>query len=130
MNLAREHREMLGMLEKGVVWTELTVEQQEAVHHLEKFGLAGARVDIADDLWMITQEGKIVWEDLQARDEQTKKEADEHAQQKRQQRFENKIAILNTVIPVITFILGLFVGNVDRIASVCVSIWEWIVSLF
>lgn len=52
-----------------------------------------------------------------------KNRAQDKADKKRQQRFDNKIAIASVLIPLITFILGLFVEHWAGIA-------QWFLSLF
>ena len=47
----------------------------------------------------------------------------EHTDNKRQQRFSNRIAVLSVLMPLITFILGLFVEHWTGIA-------QWFLSLF
>lgn len=51
------------------------------------------------------------------------KSCQEYTDKKRQQRFDNKIAIASVLIPLITFILGLFVEHWAGIA-------QWFLSLF
>ena len=41
----------------------------------------------------------------------------EHAQNERQRRFENKIAVANMLVPAITFILGMIVEHLSGIIS-------------
>lgn len=50
-------------------------------------------------------------------------EAEEQAKQERQQRFDNKIAVANILVPLITFVLGILVEHYAGILS-------WILSLF
>ena len=127
MNLAREHRQMLEKLQKGAVWTELTVEQQEALHYLEKLGLVGARVDIAADLWLLTEKGKAVLQELQTRDDQAQKEADkqakEKAEQKREKRSERRFRILELFLAAL---MGAVFTNLDRIFTFLVKWLPWI----
>lgn len=52
-----------------------------------------------------------------------KNRAQDKADKKRQQRFDNKIAMASVLIPLITFILGLFVEHWAGIA-------QWFLSLF
>lgn len=62
-------------------------------------------------------------EQLQKTAEDAKKIACEEAKQEKQQRFENKIAIANLLIPLVTFVLGV-------LAEHYVGILNWILSLF
>lgn len=121
MELARKHRQVLETLKEGAIWTELSVEQQEAVRYLEGLGLARARVDIKDDLWMLTEKGEAVWDDLQARDEQAKKEADEHAKEKAEQRKEKRSERRFRILE--GFLAGAVFTNMDRIIAFLV---EWL----
>lgn len=64
----------------------------------------------------ITSAGRIAYETA-------KEEREKQAQNKRQQRFNNKISVASVLIPCITFILGIVIGHFSGII-------EWIVSLF
>lgn len=46
------------------------------------------------------------------------------AKQERQQRFENKISVLNLFVPLITFVLGLIVENRFEIVSFFISLFH------
>ena len=82
----------------------------------------------------ITEKGLLRLSELQqlqqADQEAHEQSAKEKAEQKKQPRFENKLAVLNTIIPVTTFLLGLLFGNLDRIATVCTYLWKLLLSLF
>ena len=55
--------------------------------------------------------------------EQAKDDRKHQAEQKRQQRFENKISVASVLVPLITFFLGIFV-------EFQVNIVDWFLSLF
>ena len=67
---------------------------------------------IGSDVLSITTRGVEALEAEQERREkelqESEKEANENAKKERQQRFDNKVAIANLLVPIITFILGIF----------------------
>lgn len=46
------------------------------------------------------------------------------AENKRQQRFQNKIAILNVLVPIITFFIGIFVEHFTNIVGLVISFFQ------
>ena len=67
--------------------------------------------------WIITAHGLDALSEFeQCRNEQTQK--------KRQQRFENKISVLNLLIPLITFFLGLIIENRCGIVRFLISLFQ------
>lgn len=54
----------------------------------------------------------------------SKKAANEKAKKERQQRFENKIAIANLLIPVVTFILGILVEHFTGIVRTVINLFS------
>ncbi|MBP3936440.1 MAG: hypothetical protein IK954_02510 [Clostridia bacterium] len=74
------------------------------------------RSAVGSDVLTITSAGRIAYETA-------KEEREKQTQNKRQQRFNNKISVASVLIPCITFILGIVIGHFSGII-------EWIVSLF
>lgn len=66
--------------------------------------------------WIITARGLDALSEFE-------QEHNKQAQEKRQQRFQNKISVLNLFVPLITFILGLIVESQY-------SIFDYFISLF
>jgi uncharacterized membrane protein len=134
MNLSDNQQKMLFKLENGVIWTDLSETELQTLWYLDKLKLATAREDIREDLWMLTEAGSAELYSLRAAEERAQKEAEdsstEKARQEKQQRFDNKLAVLNTVVPIVTFILGILANHFLAVADLVAKFWEWFVSLF
>lgn len=68
--------------------------------------------------------------ELEEQEHKAQESAKEKAEKEKQQRFENKLAVLNTITPIVTFIIGLLIGSTDQIAGLFSRLWHWILSLF
>lgn len=62
--------------------------------------------------------------DGQDRLDQLEEEAEEKAQQERQRRFENKISVLQILVPFITFFLGLVVEHYTGLISLFTNLFR------
>lgn len=120
----REQAEMLGRLENGTAWTWFQSEQEDGVlHFLMDRGLCTPREDIAPGWMELTEEGRAALAGLrkqhaeQTKQEREKKRAEavrleerqqDHADEERRYRTQNKIAI---IMPLVTFALGVLVEH-------------------
>ena len=68
--------------------------------------------------------------ELEEQEHKAQESAKEKTEKEKQQRFENKLAVLNTTTPIVTFIIGLLIGSTDQIAGLFSRLWHWILSLF
>lgn len=57
---SEEQYAMMERLAEGVIYDRLTRDEKEMIMFLEQSGIAGARVDIAEGLYRLTQWGKTV----------------------------------------------------------------------
>lgn len=112
MDYTDEQYAIIERLEAGLNYWNLSEDQQWFLRYLQDEGIAQPRADIADGHYLLTEFGKRI---LFARVERQLKESQEsakiasdEAKQEKQQCFENKIAIANLLIPLITYILGIF----------------------
>lgn len=87
-----------------------------AIHSHKTISVPGFGSMLAPDTWLITGTGK----DALAEFEQ---EHNKETERKRQQRFQNKVSVLNVLVPLITFFLGLIVEYYAGLIS-------WVSSLF
>lgn len=71
---------------------------------------------LSPPIYFITEKGRAKLKALE-------NEAKQEAESKRQQRFENKISVLNVLVPAVTFVLGLLVEHFSGLV-------EWVVSFF
>ena len=71
---------------------------------------------VGKNTYKLTSHGNIAYETAQ-------EERCKQAEQKRQQRFDNKISVATVLVPLITFVLGLFVESK-------VNIVDWLIALF
>lgn len=117
-----EQAEMLGRLENGMVWVWFQSEREDAIlHYLMDKGLCTSREDIAPGQMALTEAGCAALAGLRKQHaEQTKHEREkeraeavrlkerqqDHADEERRYRTQNKIAI---IMPLVTFALGMLV---------------------
>lgn len=139
MMLSELQKAMLKKMKNGVFWAALTDDQREAVRYLDQIGLATARVDLKDGLWMLTEKGKSVLSGLKSMTEQAEQESQKHTKEKEEQttekRRERRFRILEIFL---SAFLGAVFANLDRIIVFLVkwlpkiwgAIWKWFVSLF
>lgn len=90
-------------------------------HFLEIYSWKMISVDGFDnvkttDKWVISELGKDALYEFE-------KEREQQAKHERQQRFQNKISILNILVPFVTFFLGLVIEHYAGLLS-------WVASLF
>lgn len=115
-------------LDKGLHFDALPESEKEIVNYLSRQNIVQPRAQIADDYMELSQKGKQIlhahYAELQARYEKAKKEAEDHAEQKRQQAFENKMSVLNFVAPLVTFVLGILVEHFASIVDFLVDIFS------
>lgn len=125
---------MMERLLDGVDRDALSAREKDIITFLDGEGIAEPRAYVQEGLWVITQKGEAILElhrvELQSRDEQAKKEAEQEAKNERQQRFENKISVLNLLVPLITFVIGLFVEHFAHIIPAVGAFFQWVGSLF
>lgn len=121
---------MMERLSDGVDWDLLSGSEKEILIFLDGEGIAEPRAYVQEGLWVLTQKGEAVLEshraDLQTKEEQAQKEAEQEAKDERQQRFENKISILNLLVPLITFVIGLFVEHFAHIVPAVGAFFGWV----
>jgi DNA-binding PadR family transcriptional regulator len=139
MMLSELQKTMLRKTSNGILWEDLTEDQQDALRYLDELGLTTARVDLGDDLWLLTEKGKAALAELTALEEQTEQESQKQTNEKEEQttekRRERRFRILEIFL---SAFLGAVFANLDRIIAFLVkwlpkiwgAIWEWFVSLF
>ena len=109
--------ELLRMSINGVDYYKDISEPDRAVlRYLAEEGLVRT-ASLDDTVCCITERGRA---ELDKLDKSTK----QHAEDKRQQRFQNKISVLNVFIPLITFIIGLIIEHFSSIISRLLSLFH------
>lgn len=68
-------------------------------------------------VYFITEKGKAKLKELED-------ESKQEAENKRQQRFENKISVLNILVPAATFVLGLLVEHFSGLIELVASLFH------
>lgn len=137
MNYTKKHYKLMEQLQSGVIWNDLDKQEQEILRYLDDKKIAEPRAYIQDGLWELSQKGRAILQsrqdELRDQEDAANKEAKEYSEQKRQQRFENKISVWNLIAPLVMFVLGVLV---EHFAAVTMAIWngfigvcEWIASL-
>jgi len=70
---------------------------------------------LRDVAWEITVPGKNALAEFED-------EAHQRAENKKQQRFQNKVSVAQVLVPAITFILGLIVEHTTGIVEICLGL--------
>lgn len=136
MDFTANQYAVIEKLEHGLNYWNLPEEEREIVRYLDRCGISSPRVDLAEGFYLLSESGKQVLEDhrrkirsakietkrqlqeiqdrADEKQERRQRELDEakkiacnEAKQEEQKRFENKIAIANLLVPIVTYILGL-----------------------
>ena len=128
MDYTDEQYTIIERLEAGLNYWNLSEDQQWILRYLQDKGIAQPRSDIADGHYLLTEFGKRI---LFARSERQLKESQEsakitsyEAKQEKQQRFENKIAIANLLVPFITYILGILTEHYTGIIGFFLRLFD------
>ena len=116
--LTVQQQDKLKQMSTGLVWEwNSSAEDDEILRFLLSEGLIAPREDIAPDFLLITEHGKAGLYDLE-------QIAAKHTEDKRQQRFQNKISVLTALVPLITFILGLLFDHFLDVVDVIISLFH------
>ena len=129
--------EMLSALEKGVVWVGFQSEREDQIlHFLMDYGYCTPREDITPDWIELTEKGRAALADFRqekaeaAKHERDKQRADtkrleerrqDHADEERRHRTQNKIAI---IVPLLIFVLGILIEHLDVIRRFLSSLFH------
>lgn len=109
MTLTTEQLSYLERCASGLVWTWHKIpSEDEILRFLIDEGLISPRVDIADDLIMITQKGLQTLQEFYER-------SGKHSKKEAQRRFQNKVSVAQVLVPLVVFILGLIVEHFSNI---------------
>lgn len=126
MNYTGEQLKLLATFENGRLVQELTEQELYVYRFLMEQGLLQPRADIEDGWHLLSEKGKTVLECRQTKLQMLQKIADKDAEKKRNQRLHNNLEIVNTILPVVTFILGLLVDHFANIVDGIIFLWELI----
>ena len=135
MDYTESQYAVMEQLANRLIWDNLTESKKEIVSFLVEEKIAAPRAYIEDGLFVLTERGKCVLEDHRRkilaaseaelfRLQQTEKEASEKSKQERQQKFENKIAIANLLIPFVTYILGIITEHYTGIIAFLIELFR------
>ena len=138
MKYTNEQYRLMDRIKSGIIWDDLEEQEQEILRYLDDEKIAESRAYIQDGLWVLSQKGQAILQtrqdELRVREDVAKKESEEYSEQKRQQRFENKISVLNLIAPFVTFVLGVIV---EHFTEITLAVWHfftdvgaWIASLW
>lgn len=124
MEYSEEQYEMMRRLAEGVNCNNLSEEEREMLWYLESRKLAGARVDIEDGLYKLTEPGKAVLSIRQENERRKQAEeneklqntvrekADREAERKAEHRFQVWLSFWSALFGAV---IGALVSNLDRI---------------
>jgi hypothetical protein len=82
------------------------------------------RADIEDGWHLLSEKGKCVIESHRSKSQMLKKVAEKCAQEECENRFHHQATIINTIIPIVTFALGLLVDHFADIIDGVVLLWK------
>lgn len=97
-------------------YNDLSQEERAAADFLLNLGLCYVK-EFSEPIYRITEAGKSVLTLLE-------KEANKQAENKSNQRFQKQISVLNLLVPLITFILGLIVEHFTELVSGFLNIFR------
>ena len=134
MDYTDKQYDFMEMLSDGLVFDYLPEDEQRTLIYLIEKGIAAARAQERDGMYYLSPDGERVLaahrNELRARELQAQEKAREKAEQERQQRFDNKIAVLNLLMPLITFVLGLIVEHFAGIVGTIARGAQWFIDWF
>lgn len=124
-NYTDEQVAMLERAQNGMLWEWNVDEEYDDILRflMDRPACIQARADIHPDLLVLTERGKSELQTCRSVRNQAEEEAKEKAEAKRQQRFQNKLAITQALVPAVTFVIGLLVEHFAGLV-------QWFVSLF
>ena len=111
-----EQMQMLKRTLAGVDMECCSREEIEIIRFLLRQGFCDKPLDFSKPVVYASQQGKAF---LHSHEEKL----DQQAKHERQQRFENKISVLSVLVPLITFVIGVFVEHFTGLV-------DWLISLF
>lgn len=94
--MTKRQIEILKMSINGVHYYDLDGNDRGALMYLQNEGYVYTKA-LDPPIYFITQKGEAKLQELEDI-------AEQEAEKKRQQRFENKISVLNVLVPAITFV--------------------------
>ncbi len=133
MEYSEEQYEMLRRLAEGVNCNDLSEEEQEMLWYLESQKLAGARVDIEDGLYKLTEPGKAVLsirqeserhkqaEENEKLQNAVREKADREAEKIAEHRFQFRLSVFDAIFAAV---VGALVSNLDRIIDLIAKLFE------
>lgn len=130
MDYTEEQLAMLQRLKSGVLYEDLNEEEREILRFLDQSGLAQPRADIQDGFYTISQNGLRVLSTWQTSVQQLQYERSKDAEQKKQWDSENKLAILNLLISLVSFFVGVCVDFHFSLYEKISQLFQRILSLF
>lgn len=108
--------EILEMTKAGVDYYDLHGTDIGVLMYLSNEGLCYTQA-LSPPIYHISQKGLAVLQQLQ-------EEAEQKAKDERQKRFDNKISVLNVVVPLLTFILGILLEHFSGIITKLISMFQ------
>ena len=138
MEYTPEQYAMLERFEKGLNIEGMEEEELRVYWFLIDQGLLQPRADIEDGLHFLSEKGKIALfryhDALSKAEEQARNASEKEAKEEKQQRFNNKIAIANLLISLVSFFVGLsvefYVGIYARVVEWWPKLASWLSGLF
>lgn len=121
---------ILQRLESGLMYDDLTEAEREVLRYLDQSGLVQPRADIRDGYYTISQAGARVLSAYRENAARTEYAREKDAEQKKQWHFENKVSVLNLLIALASFLVGVCFDYHFGIYEKLSKFFQWLRSIF
>lgn len=112
--MTKKQIEMLKLSIDGIRLDNITdTESRAALEYLRSNGFCFTK-PYSEPIYRATQKGKSELDRIE-------KEAEQNAKEERQRRFDNKISVLNVLIPLVSFIGGVLIEHYTRVIELITS---------
>lgn len=126
MKYTEKQYRLMERLSPGILFDEMTDGERAILAFLDRENLAEPRAYQKDGLWFLSQNGEAELGRYHSELASMEQVAHDKADSKKQKRFENKIAVLNLLVPFVTFILGLLAEHYVGIITTILGFFQTI----
>ena len=124
MSYTDQQIEFLCRFENGNNWSLAQEDNLELLLMLDSDGLLSHHEDTKPDWITLSEKGKQVVFNYREKLHMLEKVARQESENKRQQRFENKVAVTNILITVVVYILGLISEHFGNFIGMFISLFH------
>ena len=124
MQYTKEQYDMLELFEQGARWTDVPEESMFIYRYLMGENLLQPREDIRPDWTTLTEHGKRVLAHHRDTLVQLQYAADKDAKNEIHQRLQDKVAVINALVPLVVFTLGVLLERWAHITNGFMFLWS------